>query len=884
MNMIKINRTKKSKLSIFSTAVLAVVLLASCSNMFQTKKDNPASNSQLPDYEMGIITVKVNDGNARTILPSTDDFKVENLTNIKLEGNWQDGETQTVIAECTDWATFQTNATTAVQTGNWIFTLTAKLGNVTFTGTQGTSTAPVTIVKDTTTTLAFTLATTTTYGGLSLGITMTSGDATKIDATLKTARSGGSVVDEQTLTLSAGAATYAISIDGQTSKNQKLTAGTYYLELAFKTSDTSLPTLNTWKGIVHIEKGITTTSSISWSTDQVYEIQFTDNGGVLSGGGSVTPISFTRKSSEITLPQMTKSGYYFEGWYKDSDFTANKKIETIPTGTTGDQPVYARFIKKLYVTYSGASYSPTYSDGSRPASAFATINDAITKIKNITDDTSSVNWIIEVHGTIGNDEDSQLVSSDFTTTHATSLTIQGGIDDFPAGIIDGCGSETALKILTSIPVTVSNLTITGGSNPDVVSGDDASGKGGGLYTTGTVTLSGVEISGNTAAYGGGIYAASGSSVTVDGCVITNNTANGVTTSNTGVGGGICAASGSSVTLKGSTQITSNKAYKGTNTNYSSAYGGGIYVDNASFSITASSTITINSNLAERAGSGIYLAEFSDNKTLSLVSGTTISKNSATGSSGGGIYVSPNWIVTIPSGVTMEENSAYCGGGIYNYGTVNLNGCTLGSSDTSKANKTSGTSGNNGGAIYNCGIVNMDATATIPSTGTEKYNDVYVNVYDSVDRPINITESISSQTGTKASISCGWTRGTKIITTSAGVSLSDADLNKFVLLGSGTNFNKLNTSAGTGDTVRINSPIYVAASGGSIDNKGYIDSPYNAAALTSLVWSNLGKDVPGEVIIDGNVILSSSITISTTNPSSITIYNVTRICSSGKITI
>ncbi len=876
MNMIKINRTKKSKLSIFGAAVLAVMLLASCSNMFQTKKEKSFTDSQLPDSEMGIITVKVNDGNARTILPSTDDFKVENLTNIKLEGSWQGGDTQTVIEECTNWTNFQANATTAVQTGNWIFTLTAKLGNVTFTGTQGTSTSPVTIVKNTNTTLSFTLETTTTYGGLSLGITMISGDATTIDATLKTARTGGTVVDEQSLSITGSTTTYAISIDGTTSNNEKLTAGTYYLELAFKANDT-LPVLNTWKGIVRIEKGITTTSSITWSTDEVYEIQLTDNGGVLSGGGSVTPISFTRKSSEITLPQMTKAGYYFEGWYKDSVFTANKKITKIPAGTTGDQPVYARYITELYVeksTTDGGQGLDT-NDGTRANAPLASIDAAVAKIIDFA--TSGIEWTIHVNDEIKKDG-SQTVPAELTSSHASKLTIQGttGTD---TDILNGNQSVTTLKILTAVPVTVSNLKITGGSDLTVNDADETSGKGGGLYVSGasTVTLSGVEISDNDAAYGGGIYAAAGSSVEIEDTLIDQNEAHPETTNwktGSGCGGGIYLAEGVSLSLGEKTIISNNKAFLSTDYRLilSTGMGGGIYSSEpTSFTIVEAvqndDAVKILSNNAQKTGGGIYYS--SGSVELDIPAKTVFIENSCD-SGGGAVYVGYQTVVTLENGVIIEKNSASQGGGIYNYGILNLKGGTIGGTTEDTSNTA-----DQGGAIYNycstsasvpSGVINIKSNSVSIPCNEVKKNDVFIPTTNKAESaPLTIATSLSENGAIAYLTVQNWQRGAAILNAIEGHSITSAETQKFILTSasSGLQMNELfdkyiiQGEEGNVDQVKIDASIYVSATGndGNEENIRYgtINDPF----------ATFGKAIPAaapgmaaEIVVDGEILLDN----------------------------
>ena len=502
-------KMNKKYITLFFAAVMLTV--CSCKNSFQTKPEI------IPEeQDMGIINVSASTKNARSISPSADELNVANLTNIKLEGNWQ-GETdpQEIFTKST-WSDFQSNSSAAVQTGNWIFTLTAQLNGVKFSATQGTATAPVTIVKDTVTNLSFELQSTGEYGGLSITINLTQGSATKVFATLK--RTSDNVeADSRTITLPVTnpatfpvTAQYKIDIEKTNGvPTDGIEPGEYKLELAFKTDDSAHPVLNTWKGIVRITAGITTTATISWATEQVYEIQYNTNGGSIVD--AVYPLTFTRRSEEITLPTATKiitgqdpdpdKAFYFEGWYTDSSFPVAAKVTKIAAGTVGDLPLYARFIDTLYVNYDGANYAPNYSDGTRPETGFALIDDAIKKIVNAGCDTSNIDWTIWVTGTVGFDDDSQIIPASFTTAHAKSLAIKGDPDatgPYARGTITGCESVTALMIQTSVPVIIQDITIYQGHGEN----------GGGIFidNNANVTIgSGTEIVENEARYGAGIY-------------------------------------------------------------------------------------------------------------------------------------------------------------------------------------------------------------------------------------------------------------------------------------------------------------------------------------------------------------------------------------------
>ena len=111
------------------------------------------------------------------------------------------------------------------------------------------------------------------------------------------------------------------------------------------------------------------------------------------------------------------------------------------------------------------------------------------------------------------------------TYHAKSLTLIGynGLNDsgIPQDSLDGCftlptSDGVTLKINSSVPVIIKNLMITGGNN---------GGDGGGIYSTGKLTLdSGALVCSNTAACGGGIMNNGGELTINSGAVIAENTA------------------------------------------------------------------------------------------------------------------------------------------------------------------------------------------------------------------------------------------------------------------------------------------------------------------------------------------------------------------------
>ena len=69
-------------------------------------------------------------------------------------------------------------------------------------------------------------------------------------------------------------------------------------------------------------------------TFNTYHITYNSDGGSLEGEGTYT-YDFTIETDDIILPSLIKSGYKFDGWYLNSDFSGSK-ITTITKGTHED--------------------------------------------------------------------------------------------------------------------------------------------------------------------------------------------------------------------------------------------------------------------------------------------------------------------------------------------------------------------------------------------------------------------------------------------------------------------------------------------------------------------------------------------------------------------
>ena len=251
--------------------------------------------------------------------------------------------------------------------------------------------------------------------------------------------------------------------------------------------------------------------------------------------------------------------------------------------------------------------------------------------------------------------------------------------------IDGNKTSRVLQIAGGVTVSISGLTITDGE----VTGTQPS-IGGGILNAGTLNLTNVKVSNNTAyggdgtafnSSGGGIY--SSGSLTLTDSVVTGNASQGGSKYNgmgaSGIAGGIY--SSGPLTIAGST-ISANGAYGGHEPSNMEggggpAEGGAIYATN---SLTLSSTVVTGNNAlagsgtqqpgsedsgSSAVGGGIWISG-SSTLTNDTITGNYVDGGSASGGSGnagsakGGAIFSTNSMSIAAS--TISGNGATGGNG------------------------------------------------------------------------------------------------------------------------------------------------------------------------------------------------------------------------------
>ena len=219
--------------------------------------------------------------------------------------------------------------------------------------------------------------------------------------------------------------------------------------------------------------------------------------------------------------------------------------------------------------------------------------------------------------------------------------------------------------------------------------------------SGTFTMDGGEISGNTADNGGAIYVATTGKATVANTKIYDNTASNK-------GGGVYVGGSAKATL-------TNCAIKSCETTVTAAgNGGGGIFSLGTLTVTGG---TISDCIAGRSGGGIYAY----GGTVKCSDGVAFSNCEATGSgsvgSGGGICINSGVTVNVSDCTFVLCKANASGGGIWNAGEL----------DVSNTSFTTCSANNNGGGVCNDGgKVTMSGTAKITGNNASDGGGVAVN--------------------------------------------------------------------------------------------------------------------------------------------------------------
>jgi hypothetical protein len=150
-----------------------------------------------------------------------------------------------------------------------------------------------------------------------------------------------------------------------------------------------------------------------------------------------------------------------------------------------------------------------------------------------------------------------------------------------------------------------------------------------------------------------------------------------------------------------------------NTNTSSPGGGGVFVQNGTFTMNSGS---ISGNTVTGTGAALGGGVYMNNGAFSM-SGGTISGNTATGVSsfkgGGGVFVDAGATFTMNGGIiggdtAGEKNTAEQGGGVY----VNIGTFSMGGFASVRGNEVTGSTSGGGGVYVGSGTFTMENSASV----------------------------------------------------------------------------------------------------------------------------------------------------------------------------
>ena len=390
--------------------------------------------------------------------------------------------------------------------------------------------------------------------------------------------------------------------------------------------------------------------------------------------------------------------------------------------------------------------------------------------------------------------------------HSGEFTMKGGtISDCTAndggGIYNAYGTLT-IKSGTKISGCESGLwgggIYNGGTGTAVINGctiESCKAKetssnvgGGGIFSAGTLTVTGGTIYKCSAGSNGGGLFLNGSQCTVAGVTISECTAT--------YGGGVGLYINAIFTMEDGTIISENTAQAG----------GGVYVYGSSsngntFTMTGG---TISENTAQRGG-GVYIT--GTESTFTMTDGT-ITGNTADYYGGGGVYVTSSTF-TMEDGEINNNNANGSGGGVYLYsnGTFMMKGGTI-SDCTAKYD-------GGGGGIYNNGTFTIGGEACIP-VGEDGKNDVYIVS----GKAITVASDLTAPSPVATIKPSSYTAGSQVLSAGDGVTIDDAVCGKFAVTPQNdTGWRVAPNGDGTAGVLEILDAIYLDSSNGDDTNSG-----------------------------------------------------------------
>ena len=250
---------------------------------------------------------------------------------------------------------------------------------------------------------------------------------------------------------------------------ENIPAGQYIIK--FEIYDNMYNLLNTLTDVIKIANGKTSVEQKTLSNiNTLYTITYNLNGGSWKSG--FTPVTVRNVNTGVALPtykNITKTGYKLSGWYTDETFSG-EKIEIIPSGTTADITLYAKYEDCYVVTAEDVPQTIAGLAAGGPYNILVTgtlTSDTISSIKTALQNNSNKRINLDLSDTTGltsiGDEafrdcgsltsivipDSVTSISDYAFSGCCSLesiVIPDSVTSIGSYAFDGCSSLTSVVI------------------------------------------------------------------------------------------------------------------------------------------------------------------------------------------------------------------------------------------------------------------------------------------------------------------------------------------------------------------------------------------------------------------------------------------------------
>lgn len=425
----------------------------------------------------------------------------------------------------------------------------------------------------------------------------------------------------------------------------------------------------------------------------------------------------------------------------------------------------------------------------------ATLNKAFRSIASYGN--ASCEYTINIKGELsGNFEVPASINS-----KAQKITICGAnepVNGVPVDTLTVDTTGTVLKVVSTVPVEIKNLKITGGNGADC---------GGGIYAQGSgveVTLGegALVIENDAKQLGGGVYLTDSAKLIINtGAKITNNKVTDENVYGNHGGMALCAVS-ATVTMNGG-EISENK---GTETNQR----GPIRLKNSSiFDLNGG---LVSGNSAIHMGGCFYLEDNSElNMTGGEISGCQIGNDSSHDALGGAVLTTGTSQFNMSGGkicgnkAKNKQNSVGAGVCVWSAGSsFNLSGGSIEGNSVESGNKWGGAV-----AVYPNAIFNISGGARIPYDGEIGKNDVYlIRNSENEQGAVTIKGDLTSSDNIVATITPqNWVRNSIALKAESAI-ITNEVASRFKISDGDFNINK-NTSNTRG---LLAAPIYVAGQG------------------------------------------------------------------------